>query len=134
MFSKGAQIPDHLLKMLVSTALIVAFGIPFVLQQDLWPFLRMGMFAQVAGNDLVTENFELTKNGTPFDLQAVGLAPASAQFMFRNAWYQHRAGVLLDSMATHNGNATDRWVLNHQINNKLVDSVVRPGFIPSSLP
>ena len=113
--------------MALTGLLLVWFGVPFVLQQDLWPLLRMGMFAQVAKANLVTERFEVLVEGKAVDFSQYGLAPATAQHLIRKYWYAGKAEDFVTPIAkaikSHDSLPEQVLVVKY-INNAAVDSVV----------
>lgn len=80
--------------------LIVWFGVPFVLQQDLWPALRMGMFAE--STPMVTEHWTVTANGKLIESECLGFSKSNFQFLCRNAYYKGQAAALLKDLSSAN--------------------------------
>lgn len=114
-----------MLKIVLFLLVMVVFGLPFLLQQDLWPLLRMGMFAQVAAPTLVTEHFGIRVNGQELDWSTYGLAPANAQHLMRKYWYQHQQQKMLSVVKQANSDtAAKTYVFFRCLEDKVIDSVV----------
>jgi hypothetical protein len=97
----------------VVVLLLVWFGLPFVLQQDLWPMFRMGMFSQSAKGPMADENWVILHGSLELDPTTIGFSRGGMQALCRKAYYTHRAQLLLQdlAMADPNKGKPAQWQL-----------------------
>ena len=77
---------------------LLLLWVPFVLQTDLYPLFRFGMFAEPVKRDLQTETFALRTvdaNGHARLVQAEETGLGSLAYLMRNYHYRRQADTLL---------------------------------------
>lgn len=87
--------------------IIIASGLllPFILQTDLYPFLRYGMFAEPAQKGLSDELFLIGHESEPGKIEVLsadltGLEPSTLQYLARNHFYRDESDKLLHTLAS----------------------------------
>ncbi len=76
------------------------FGLPFVLQQDLWPMFRMGMFSQSAKGPMADEHWVVLHGTQELDPTTFGFSKGGMLSLCRRAYYTQKAKKLLQDLAT----------------------------------
>lgn len=92
----------------VRNYIIVAFllccWIPFILITDLFPFMRMGMFAEPIKEDFQTERFEVwvytEGQAELYDPKRYGTDPSVLYYLARNHYYRQQNELFLQKLNT----------------------------------
>lgn len=74
---KAKEIASDVLKIRrLVAALLLVFGLPFILQQSVWPLMRMGMFAEPFKTSSASLKYELQLGKQMVDPRALGMSPS----------------------------------------------------------
>lgn len=77
--------------------------VPFILITDLYPFFRLGMFAEPASREVQTERFEIFIDDTTgirkFNTEEVHINPNNLQYLVRNYYYRDEGELFLQKLS-----------------------------------
>ncbi len=83
--------------------LLGGFLIPFVLQTDLYPFLRYAMFAEPIRHEIQLEQFRILKvDGTKrskLDPMELGIHQSTFDYLARNHFYRNESQLFLTKIS-----------------------------------
>lgn len=93
------------IKNIIIPTLLIAITIPFVLQTDLFPFLRFGMFAEPIKPQTELEAFEIsyldkTNKETIVSPESLGIEKHFFPYLARNHYYRNESDVFLKKIST----------------------------------
>lgn len=87
------------MKRIALLLVLAGFGLPFIFQTDLYPFLRYGMFALPPTQEMPREQFRVYQytDSTWQELKPlrIGLYPATFDYLCRNHHYRQEGTLLL---------------------------------------
>lgn len=91
------------LKTIVTAGLLFSMLLPFVLQTDLYPFFRFGMFAEPVRYEVQLERFVVIMEGSKtgrisLDPLQVGIRPSTFDYLLRNYHYRNEHEKFLKNL------------------------------------
>lgn len=90
------------MKKILFSVLLCGFFVPFVLQTDLYPFLRYAMFAEPIRYENQLEQFQVLKvsdtKKSLLDPMELGIHQSTFDYLARNHFYREEAPLFLEKI------------------------------------